>query len=282
VTVLAATAVGGFTDGFDLVPVALRRVRERMLDVCDDLSADEWTAPSRCERWNVHDVVRHVRDASHIHVASLRGEPTPFSQGGPFDTQETPRRWLEQSAGQSPDDTLGELRECCATEELTLEARRAGGAGDVVGGPYGEIHWAVLTTHVFWDAWLHARDVTEALRRESRSTPEEDRVVALYSLLIASMPAVRVDYPFDLTVALVGADRTRYVASVTPGRVDVRTAAVADDADLEGVLGPVADALAGRGPELESVLHGERALLEPLTWLRARLRPGSDRGAQPG
>jgi hypothetical protein len=124
--------------------------------------------------------------------------------------------------------------------------------------------------------------VTEALRRESRSTPEEDRVVALYSLLIASMPAVRVDYPFDLTVALVGADRTRYVASVTPGRVDVRTAAAADDADLEGVLGPVADALAGRGPELESVLHGERALLEPLTWLRARLRPGSDRGAQPG
>jgi hypothetical protein len=214
-----------------------------------------------------------VRDACRIHVASLQGDPTPFSSGDPFDTRETPRRWLESTEGETPAETLRQLLEYSAAEDLALKVRVANDADDVVGGPYGEIHWTVFTAHVFWDAWLHARDVTEALGRGDDSTPVEDEVGALYSFLIASMSAVRVKHHFDLTVAVTGGDATRYVASVMPGRVTLRTADGPDEPDLVGVLAVVADALAGRGPEPASVLHGDRSVLEPLTWLRPRLLP---------
>jgi hypothetical protein len=270
---LEANAATGFTAGLDLLPVALRSLRTRVLEAYENLEPHEWRLQSRCELWSVHDVVRHVRDACRIHVASLCRQPTPFSSGDPFDTRETPRRWLERTADQSPEDTLDELRGCCAVEEAALAARVADPTDEVVGGPYGQIHWSVLSAHVFWDAWLHDRDVTEVLARGGPSTPAEDPVAAFYSLLIASMPAVRVKHHFALSVALAGGDGTGYAASVVPGRVSLRDGEAPDGCDLGGELGAVADALAGRGPELELVLHGEPSLLEPLTWLRARLLP---------
>jgi hypothetical protein len=270
---LEANAAMGFSAGLDLLPVALRSLRTRVLEACETLESPEWRLQSRCELWSVHDVVRHVRDACRIHVASLCRQPTPFSSGDPFDTRETPRRWLERTAGQAPGDTLDELRRCCTAEEVALNARLADPTDEAVGGPYGEIHWTVLSAHVFWDAWLHERDVTEVLGRAAPSTPAEDPVAALYSLLIASMPAVRVRRHFRLGVALAGGDGTTYTASVVPGSVSVRGAEAPDDCDLSGELAAVADALAGRGRELELVLHGEPSLLEPLTWLRSRLLP---------
>ncbi len=93
--------------------------------------------------------------------------------------------------------------------------------------------------------------------------------------MIASAPAVRLKHPFDLTVALRGSDGETYTASVTPGRVTLRTGDVADEAAFRGELAPVADALAGRGPEIDAVLHGDGPGLLPLTWLRSRLAPAA-------
>ncbi len=275
-TMLVGAGAGeGFTAGLDLVPVALRDVRARMLDVCDNLGVQDWQAQSRCELWSVHDVVRHVRDVCRIHGEGLRREPTPLATGVPFDARETPRRWLEATAGQAPMDSLRELRELGAAEAPALDARLSGYTDDIVAGPYGPIHWTVLTAHVFWDAWLHDRDVTEVVGGGALSSPVEDQVMALYTLLIASMPAARMEHHFDLTVALTGGDGQRYAVSVVPGSVTLRAAEGPDDGELHGELGPVVDALAGRGPELEHVLHGPRPLLEPLTWMRGRLRPAS-------
>ena len=268
-----AEATAGLGAGLDVLPVALRRLRSRVLDICEGLADADWQRQSRCDLWTVHDVVRHVRDACHIHTAGLRSEPTPFSSGEPFDTRETPRRWLEPTSGETPEDTVAALRECGAAEEIALEARLANHADDLVGGPYGTIHWTVFSAHVFWDAWLHARDVTEVLDQDDRSTAVEEHLAALYGLLIASMPAVRRQHRFDATVALLGADGTTYFAAVEPARVTVRAGGGSDDADLRGELAPVVDSLAGRGPTLDRLLHGERSALEPLTWLRPRLAP---------
>ena len=50
-------------------------------------AGDAWSAPSRCDRWTVHDVVRHVRDVSRIHASRLGGAPPPF----PSDVAFNPR-----------------------------------------------------------------------------------------------------------------------------------------------------------------------------------------------
>lgn len=149
--------------------------------------------------------------------ASLQGQPTPFSSREPLDTQEPPRRWLRQSEGHTPEDTVRALRDGCAAEALALGARLAEPVDALVDGPYGRIHWTVFSAHVFWDAWLHAGDGTEVLGAPDRSTPTE-AMAALYGLLIASMPALRLRHRFQVTLALTGNDAASSTASIVPGR----------------------------------------------------------------
>ncbi len=278
---LEVDAIRGFVAGFDEVPVALQSLRRRQLDLCGRLDADDWRRPSRCHLWTVHDVVRHVRDACRLHVQSLHGSPTPFTPGNAFNSRETPLRWLDRTAGQTPTETVAELVGLCAEEEAALEVRLEHGGDDLVDGPYGPIHWTTLTAHVFWDAWLHHRDVTEALGLIHRSSAVEDRVVALYGLLLASVPAAVTGRPLDVTVGLMAGRGARYSASVRPAKVVLGSADAYDEPALRGQLRPVVDALAGRRPGLEVVLHGEQSDREPLTWLATILLPEADgnRGA---
>jgi len=272
-TLLEADAAAGLGAGISDVAVALRSLRRRQLDLWRRLDPDDWLFPSRCHEWSVHDVVRHVRDACRLHVEGLRARSSPFNPDRPFDARETPKRWLERTINQTPAETMAELSDLCVDEAAALDARIAQGGADPVEGPYGPIHWTTLTTHVVWDGWLHERDVTQALDISHPSSAVEDRVVALYGLLIASMPAALIGSAFDVTVGLTAEDGSRYAAEVRPGGVVLGPAAAADELDLHGELGPVVDALAGRGPELGAVLHGEPSAREPLTWLRPILAP---------
>ena len=259
---------GGLTEGFERVPAALAALRQRLLGLTDRLEADEWGRPSRCELWSVHDVVRHVRDGCRVHTAQLRSIGTSVLAPG-FDNRTTPLQWLERSAGESPTETVDDLRALVTEEAVALEARMDPYRDETVMGPYGPAHWTVLTTHVLWDAWVHARDVTAALGWADDSTPGEDEVVALYALLIASVPAALTGHAFEAKVDLVGAGGRHHLATVVPAHVVLRRAdAPAGDEQLRGPLAPVVDVLAGRGPEVQTVLTGDRAALEPLTWLR--------------
>ncbi len=269
---LSVDATEGFSAGLEEVPVALAGLRARLMHLAGRLEAHDWEQPSRCHLWTVHDVVRHVRDGCRRHVARLRGDAvSAFVE--PFDARRTPSRWLEQSAGQAPSQTIAELQALSDEEAEALRRRLVDSRDEVVSGPYGPVHWAVLSTHVFWDAWLHERDVAVPLGLETHPTLAEEGVVALYSLLIASMPAVLREHPFEVSVALTS-DGRRYVASVAPGRVTLRLGQASDGEDLHGDLVPVVDALAGRGATLEDVLHGDPAVREPFTWLRTILGPG--------
>lgn len=271
--ILKAEAGTGFTTGLELLPVALRGLRSRVLGHGRSLDRDAWEAPSRCERWSVHDVVRHVRDCCRVHVASLNRQPSPFPRAEEFDARRTPPRWLELSAGQSPGETLEDLQVWSAAEDEALGARMAEASDEMVEAPYGTVHWTIFGAHVLWDAWLHARDVGVAREAEPPSTPAEDEVAALYALLIASMPAVFLHHPLDLSLALHGGGGRSYRGWVAPGRAVLETGDAPGGADHEGDLAAVVDALAGRGPELSAVLDGDPARLVPLTWLRSRLAP---------
>lgn len=266
-THLEASLTDGFTAGLDQLPAALRELRARMLEVVESLDGDAWRAPSRCGQWTVHDVVRHVRDVSHRLVARL--EDDNAAEVPPdFDNRVTPQQWLDASAGEDPTTTVADLRSLFEAEGPALARRVAAGSDDQVMGPYGPVHWTVLVAHVLWDGWLHVRDVGAR-----SSTPVEDSVVALYALLIASVPARIAGFPLDVSVDLTGSDRRHLVGVVAPGHVTLRVGRCTGTEDLRGELGPVADALSGRGPDLDQVLHGDSAVRLPLTWLRLVMVP---------
>ena len=272
---LEADTGGGFVTGFAEVRTALRELRTRSLTTFAGFRADEWLRPSRCKLWTVHDVVRHVRDGCKIHVARLRGDPPPFPSDEPFEGQEIPLRWLRQTAGETPADTLRDLEQLAAAEHDALAARTQQRGDRTEDGPYGPVHWTILTAHIFWDAWLHERDVMEPLGRGHLATADEDRVAALYGLLIASMPAAFVGQSVRTTVGLRAPSQQRYIVGLTLGSAALRPAGPRDQTELEGELLSVLDALAGRGPEVETVLVGDQSACEPLTWLRAFMVPAS-------
>lgn len=271
--VLAADVAAGFNAGSGDVALALRSLRRRQLELCRRLGDLDWQHPSRCELWSVHDVVRHVRDGCRLHVRYLRDGQPAFTSDDPFNARETPLRWLEETASQTPAETMAGLPDLYAEEADALDARMARGGDDRVEAPYGPVHWTILTAHVFWDAWVHDRDVTQPLGAAHASSPVEDGVVALYALLIASMPAAAASHPFEATVALKADEGRAYLVSVRPGHVTLRPDDGSGEAILRGDLAAVVDGLAGRGSELAAVLHGSESAREPLSWLRSRLLP---------
>jgi hypothetical protein len=263
----------GITTGLDQLPRALGRLRERQLALAERLGHRDWAGPSRCHRWTAHEVLRHVRDACRLHIGGLRHDPYwPFDR--PFDSRATPDEWLSLSEGESPEQTLTDLRRWSADEAPALHERLAATDQDIVSGPYGPIPWTVLSMHVLWDGWLHDRDVAQLTGGALASTPSEDAAVAAYALFIASMAAVLQNQRVDATVALAGASGD-YFAQVAPGNVELNAVDSPATADLRGTLDVVVDSLAGRGPLLADVLGGGALKRDPLTSLRARLVPAA-------
>ena len=238
-----------------------------MLEMVEGLDDRAWRAPSRCELWTVHDVVRHVRDVSRRLVARLQDDKAAEVPPD-FDNRVTPQQWLNASAGEDPATTVAELRSLFEAEGPALAGRLAAGTEDQVIGPYGPVHWTVLVAHVLWDGWLHLRDIGG-----HASTQVEDGVVALYALLIASTPARFGGIRLDASVGLTGSDGRHLQVAVAPGHVIVRHGVPTGTEDLHGQLGPVVDALSGRDPALDQVLHGDPAVRLPLTWLRLLMAP---------
>lgn len=271
-TAITADGQEGITAGLDALAPALVSLRLRLLDLATGLDAGAWAGPSRCHRWTAHDVLRHVRDACRLHVGGLRRDPYwPFDK--PFDHRATPDEWLSLSTGQSPEETIDDLRHWSLDEAPALVERLEAADQDIVSGPYGPIPWTLLSAHVLWDGWLHDRDVSQVTGGGTPSGPVEEALVATYALFIASMAAMRFGLqPFERTVGLVQ-DGRRYLATVRPGHVELDSATSIQGADVQGPLAAVVDSLAGRGADPADVLTGGPEALAPLVCLRAVFAP---------
>jgi len=145
--------------------------RQRFVAVLRGFGPDDWAAPTRCADWSAHDVVRHLCDATAFATAAGADDRTLDMTAG-FDPRITPREYLAASVGESPAATLGRL--VTTTSELLACARGrlAGGSRFDVYLPYGPMDWTVLILHLFWDSWIHERDVLLARGTEH---PASDR-----------------------------------------------------------------------------------------------------------
>ena len=164
-----------------------RVVRERQLDVVRGVPLDEWTRPSRCTGWSVHDVVRHVVQMNEVMVgvvaATRAGER--YERMRRFDPKTTPSAWLAEAPAAEPEETLAAFeRSTRAVIDVGDGARR-----DVlVGSPVGLQPWPRVVLHALFDAVVHERDVTEPLGRSAPAAPELLPVLA-YVLLVAARVA---------------------------------------------------------------------------------------------
>jgi uncharacterized protein (TIGR03083 family) len=221
---------------------ANRLVRERQLDVLGGIPFEDWTRPSRCAGWAVHDVVRHVVQMNEVMAgtaaAAREGERYERMRG--FDPRTTPSAWLAAAPAAEPEETLAAFD---ATTRAVIDAGEALDADRLVGSPAGRQPWTRVLLHALFDTLVHERDVTEPLGRPTPYAAEHLPVLA-YALLLAARAACAYGREFGVRVDL---GEQALDVSVRGPAVDVVTVAERDGAIgadplllLDGLSGRVA------------------------------------------
>ncbi len=255
----------------EFVRNAMRSQRRRLATVLRSLDDHEWTVQSRCTEWSVHEVVRHLCDAALKCTELLRGELPEGSEQ--FDPRTTPVAWLARSASERPRDTLVVFEDTSAEllDEVDRHFRDATNAR--VPFLYGPAPWSIVVLHVFWDAWVHERDILLPLRRRHDSPAVESRAAAAYGLTVGCVPVMLQGTQLNESVVLAGDGGRMFRLETHDDKV---TTTVGDgDGDvsntdpLRGALDEVVDSLVGRGPELTEVLHGAPERIQRLGMLRS-------------
>jgi uncharacterized protein (TIGR03083 family) len=230
---------------FDEDAAEVNRVeRTRQLKVLRAVPLDEWSRPSRCAEWSVHDVVRHVVQMNELVVgaaeASRTGERNERLRG--FDPRTTPSAWLAEAPAAEPGETLAAFD---ATTRAVIDAGGALGADVLVGSPVGRQPWPRVLLHALLDALVHERDVTEPLGRAVPAVSVPVPVPA-YALLLAARVACA--YGREFAVRLDVGEQALDVA-VRGAVVAVEPASGAADAAVDPYL--LLDGLTGRVPLAE-------------------------------
>jgi len=215
--------------------------RQRFAAVLRGFGPDDWAGPTRCADWSAHDVVRHLCDCNTI-AAGTDDRVLDLTAG--FDPRITPRGWPAVSASQSPGASFS--RFLATTHELLalLRDRLAQGLRFDVCLPYGPMDWTILVLHVFWESWLHERDVLLAQGREHPADGDATAYAAAYGLFIAAAVAAMFGGQVRETLTLGGDGGgifeldNRDGVTLTVTRVPTAGPPAAE----------VADALAGRLP----------------------------------
>ncbi len=265
---------GGVEPGPEVVAAALACQRRRLSELFRTFDEPQWQAQSRCSDWTIHHVVRHVVDAATIDGELLRGEG-PRNDQGRVDPRSDPDRWLTASDGQSPSDTIAAFDAASSAEQAAFEQHSREGGDEMLPGPYGPLHWTTLAAHLFWDGWLHERDILVPLGRPHAATAEEDRLAALYALAVSATTPTFVGGTVNATLELTGGPRGVYDVVASADGTRVRFLDGAKTADARADLAALIDSLAGRGPDVDEVAEGPPELIDQLKMLRAFLLPAS-------
>ncbi len=207
--------------------------------------------PSRCSEWSNADVLRHLGDVDGWLSAFWSGDPPPFTS---FDPRTTPHEFVLQGRAMPDDDARDRFVASTRSMASDLEDTNPERWGLPSISPMGAVPWWLSDLHIFYDSWVHERDVFVPLGVEPPLEPDEATAVLVYSL---GLVGARITEPTDVTICGV-----RLVTGDGP--------AVVTPVDAVGDCAAVIDALSGRG-RLEDALPDEQpSVIETLGWL-ARL-----------
>lgn len=121
---------------------------ERFAALVEGLDDAQWTAPSRCEGWEVRDVAAHVYGTAHDVLAGTVGRRTPEQEAADH-------RHL------SPAELAAELRHVAAA--LVPLAASLDDAAWASPSPAPDLTIGEGMLALFYDTWIHADDIRAAL-----------------------------------------------------------------------------------------------------------------------
>jgi uncharacterized Actinobacterial protein TIGR03083 len=246
--------------------------RRRLLATAHDFADGEWTHATRCGEWDVRQLLVHVLGSTDACRTTLTGEHSVFGDG--FDPNTGPNRFVDEHAEQDGASTLDQLDASITATADAMHSLYGQTPTPQVTAVWGqEVDWRLFVAHLFWDGWIHERDLLLPLGREHRPADGETRLAAAYGLHTAAIMAGLLAIPLDATLRLTGTGAGTYL--VTAEGLDVTVSVTpfdAADAPDHGNAVAVVDALAGRGPELGTVLDAAPEVVDALSQVGAFLR----------
>ncbi len=156
-----------------------------VLDLLPTLSDQDWSQPTDCPAWTVHDVAAHL---AHLE-AVLAGHDTSHRPGedGNAVAADFTQAGVEDRAGRAPDELIEEFR---AAVDARIEALDPlpdpGGMPDVTVS--ARWTWEVLLRNRVVDVWVHEQDIRRAVNRPGSLGSDGAKVTT--HTLAAGMPFV--------------------------------------------------------------------------------------------
>jgi hypothetical protein len=258
-------------DGFDATLLdALTSQRSRMEKTFTGF--DGWSGSTRCSAWNAQQTLIHVCGANRACVRVLRGSDDEKVEEN-FDPNSSPGKYVEMRSGDTPQDTLDHFAETNADLFDAIAFRQANKPDAKANAVWGRpVDWRLFVTHMFWDAWMHERDILVSRAEQPATTDAEERLALTYGVHVTAVYPHVFARTLDEELALTGRGGGRFTM-----RADADAVVVTVDDDpaapnaLTGDGATVIDALAGRG-DLEGALHGPTDRVHALAGLADFLR----------
>lgn len=260
----------GHDDVEERVVAAFLDQRARILATAGTIDTDEWNRPSRCSAWTAHQLLLHVLGATAACRMTLTGEREVFAGG--FDPNSGPASFVDRRTGEPVAQTLADLEAEIAGAAAAIDSLRGAEPTPTRTAVWGaQVDWRLFLIHMYWDGWLHERDLLLPLGRPAPTSDAEAELAAAYGLHSAGIMNGLTGNPIDITVCLSGTGAGIYTVFADGGDVRVTVDPHAADETVMGNVLEVSDAIAGRPPALVEVLDAPPDVVEPLSRLAAFL-----------
>jgi uncharacterized protein (TIGR03083 family) len=265
---------------------ANRAQRARLLTTLQELTAEQWQAPSRCAGWTVQDVVRHLGHMNELVLGAIAAGRADehYTVFRNFDPKSTPSRLIADAGPEPVAETLSGFAASTTRTVTAIDDLANIHADLLIATPAGRQPWPRAVLHGLFDSALHERDILVALSlpipHDSDAAAGTDAVelaaVASYQVLLTGRILCMVGIQTELCLNLVGGPSLRLL--VAGASVDVHTdrrrsadapSNAGPDGECMNCTGPataVLDAMAGRA-NLSDVLTGPPAAAAALTVL---------------
>jgi uncharacterized protein (TIGR03084 family) len=173
----------------DPVVDALAAQQGELNSILSGLSEDRWRAPTRCEGWDVSDVVTHLAQTDELAIASADGQYSEYLSQlsrdlgeGSGNVDEGAARMVESERGVPVSELFNRWNSASTRLVGVLDAMNLSTRVQWVAG---ELSARTLSTTRLSETWIHSGDVAEAVGVELQQT---DRLRHIARLAWRTLP----------------------------------------------------------------------------------------------
>ena len=140
--------------------------RARFESTLRRFSAEDWLRPTRCAAWNAREVIGHLTVVDGFWAMTFANgrdgqEPTTFLRG--FNPSSSTDDLVAATLPLSTDELLERFSSGAVALASVLDPLTDEQWQNRMESPLGHLPLVCSAGHMFWDSWLHERDILEPL-----------------------------------------------------------------------------------------------------------------------